>query len=103
MDVITEKEKKELLKASELTAHYNEVVDRDSAYEMLAKKIEKVHEEQEKEEKKKAAAKKKSTSSRSSSTKSRFDQIIDKTTQRQIGREIARELTRGLLGVLGIK
>lgn len=101
MDVITAKEKKDLLKNSDLTKYYNEEIDRESAYEMLAEKIEKVHEEQEKAEKKKSSSKRKTSSSRT--TKSRFDTIIDKTTQRQIGREIARELTRGLLGVLGIK
>ena len=104
MDIITEKEKSDLLRASDLTAYYNEEIDRDSAYEMLSKKIEKVHEAQEKEEERQNKEKTKSTTSRRSQTrKSRFDRVIDKTTQRQIGRTVARELTRGLLGVLGIR
>ena len=105
MDVISDKEKKELLRDSDLTAYYNEEIDRESAYEMLSKKIEKVHEEQEKEEARQAKAKSSKSSSRrrSRTSKSGFDKVIDKTTQRQIGRTVARELTRGLLGVLGIR
>jgi len=35
--------------------------------------------------------------------KSTFEKIFTSTTTRQIGRTVARELTRGLLGVLGIR
>ena len=101
MDVISDKEKKELIRKSDLAAYYNEDIDRESAYEILSKKIEKVHEEQEKEEKKS-----KSKTTRRKSTrkqKSQFDKIFNSTTTRQIGRTVARELTRGLLGVLGVR
>ncbi|MFK8162801.1 MAG: helicase HerA-like domain-containing protein, partial [Lewinella sp.] len=50
----------------------------------------------------KAKAKKTSTRSRRKE-KSMFEQIMSNTTTRQIGRTVAREFTRGLLGVLGIK
>ena len=111
MDVITEKEKKELLKNSLLVERYNQEVDRDSAYEMLNKKIDKVREAQEKEKEMKAKAKTSSSSSRSRSSSSRsrrsqkstLESIMSNTTTRQIGRTIARELTRGLLGILGIR
>ncbi len=103
MDVITAKEKKDVVRASDLAAYYNEEIDRDSAYEILSRKIEKVHEEQEKAEK--AAAKKKKSSRRTSSRKkkSNFDKFLNSTTTRQIGRTFTRELTRGLLGVLGVR
>ena len=35
--------------------------------------------------------------------KTQFDKILNSTTTRQIGRTVARELTRGLLGILGVK
>ncbi|MGB3468084.1 MAG: helicase HerA-like domain-containing protein, partial [Cyclobacteriaceae bacterium] len=108
MDVITEKEKKEILKGSELIKKYNEELDRESAYEMLNEKIDKAREaaerEKKAEEKAKAEAKTtRSTSRRRRPEKSAFESIMSNTTTRQIGRTIARELTRGLLGVLGIR
>ena len=35
--------------------------------------------------------------------KSTLEKVFSNTTTRQIGRTVARELTRGLLGVLGVK
>ncbi len=96
MDVITTQEKAELLKKSKIIKRYNEEVDRESAYEMLSKKIEKAT---------KAEKKKKSTTSKSRSTrkeKSTFEKVLNSTTTRQIGRTFAREVARGLLGVLGL-
>lgn len=106
MDVITDQEKKDLIRSSDLAAYYNEVIDRDSAYERLSEKIEKAHALQEKEEKAKAKEKETTSTRRTSSTrkqKSTFDKILNSTTTRQIGRTFTRELTRGLLGVLGVK
>lgn len=106
MDVITDDEKKQLLSDSRLTSFYNEHMDRESAYEMLSKKLEKVHAEQEKEQQAKAerpkSAETRTTASRRKE-KSQFEKIINSTTTRQIGRTVAREITRGLLGVLGVK
>ena len=39
---------------------------------------------------------------KSSKEKTTVEKIVGSTTGRQIGRTVARELTRGLLGVLGI-
>jgi DNA helicase HerA-like ATPase len=105
MDVIDENEKKELLRASTLTSYYNEVIDRESAYEMLSKKIDKIEEAQAKEEAREAKEKVRPTTTRTTTRaqKSPFDKIFNSTTTRQIGRTVARELTRGLLGVLGVK
>lgn len=109
MDVITDQEKKELLKNSVLVERYNQEIDRESAYEMLNSKIDQARAVQEKEEEMKEKAKVSSSRSRSTSSRSRRSQkstlenIMSNTTTRQIGRTIARELTRGLLGILGIK
>ena len=103
MDIISDQEKEELLSDSKLIKKYNKEIDRNSAYEMLNKKIDKIRELQEKEEAAKAAAKKsssRSSSSRRRSQKSTLEQIMSNTTTRQIARTVFRELTRGLLGIL---
>ena len=101
MDVLTDKEIKNLVENSPLVEKYNENVDRESAYEMLTAKLEAAatdeHEAEMDDQKEKA---RKSTSRRAE--KSTLDKVINSTTTRQIGRTVARELTRGLLGVLGI-
>jgi DNA helicase HerA-like ATPase len=91
MDVISDEEKEEVMAKSKLMKQYDKVVDRESAYEILNKKIEAAAEIAEKEEEEKA-----STSSKKRSSKKK--PLIDSTTKRMI----MRELTRGILGVLGI-
>jgi DNA helicase HerA-like ATPase len=104
MDVLTEGEIKGILKKSRIIDKYNEVIDRESAYEILSEKIEEAQEEENQERLKREKAKaKKSTSRRRSTEKSMLEKVMTSTTTRQIGRTVARELTRGLLGALGIK
>ncbi len=100
MDVLKKKEIKEIIANSSLIHKYEEEIDRESAYEILGGKIE---EAQERAEEEKAAKKKKKTTRRRKSEKSILEKVVNNTTTRQIGRTVARELTRGLLGVLGIK
>ena len=101
MDVLTEMEISGILGKSKLVKKYNEEIDRESAYEILNEKIEAFQKEEHQEELKKQ--KKKASKSRGRKEKSTFEKIVNNTTTRQIGRTVARELTRGLLGVLGIK
>jgi DNA helicase HerA-like ATPase len=98
MDVLTPSEIDQILSRSALVRKYNQEVDRDSAYEMLNEKIQEAQEKasQEVPEEKPGG----STSRRQE--KGVFEQVINSPTTRQIGRAVARELTRGLLGVLGI-
>ncbi len=80
---------KQLASQSQLSSHYNQTIDRKSAYEILNTKIaaEQVD--------KKTAAKK-------SEKKEDWVTSLSKNTMaRQMGRTLVRELTRGLLGVLG--
>lgn len=101
MDVLTKAEINDILDSSSLIAKYNEDIDRESAYEILSGKIEDAQSVEARgrlEEQNKMARK---TSTRSE--KSAFEKVVNSTTTRQIGRTVARELTRGLLGVLGIK
>jgi DNA helicase HerA-like ATPase len=100
MDVLTNDEINTLLLDSNIILKYTESIDRESAYEILGEKIEEAQEAERQEELKKQQEKASRTSSRED--KSTFEQVFESTTTRQIGRTVARELTRGLLGVLGI-
>lgn len=105
MDILTKTEIKDLVKNSPLVRKYNEDIDRESAYEILEKKMqaaEKAEHKAEMEEQKQKASRSGGSRSRRKE-KSMFEEFMSNTTTRQIGRTVARELTRGLLGILGIK
>lgn len=96
MDVLTPEEVNTLISQSHLTAKYSEAIDRESAYEILNAKIEDARLDSHREviqEQHTRARKEKTT----------MEKVLGSTTTRQIGRTVARELTRGLLGVLGVK
>ena len=88
MDVLTAKELKEVIDSSKLVEKYNEVIDRESAYEMLNGKIEKAEKEAEKE-KAKPAAKSRKTSSRKSTRQNPVVKVLTSAT-----------FIRGVLGIL---
>ncbi|GFD79262.1 ATPase [Tenacibaculum sp. KUL118] len=67
MDVLTDKEIKQVLDNSRLIPKYNDTIDRESAYEMLNEKIEKVNKEKTEEARKEEEEK----TRRKSSTRSR--------------------------------
>lgn len=101
MDVLTDREINQIIDDSEIIDKYNKVIDRDSAYEILSEKIKDAQEEERQAEIRKQRDKARGTSSRRRE-KSTMEKILSNPTTRQIGRTVARELTRGLLGVLGI-
>ncbi|MFT5018072.1 MAG: DNA helicase HerA-like ATPase [Neolewinella sp.] len=104
MDILTTSEIKDIVNHSPLVRKYNREIDRDSAYEMLKKKMEAAAKAEHKAEMGKQQEKARGTSTRRRrAEKSTLEKIMSNTTTRQIGRTIARELARGLLGVLGIK
>ncbi|MDB2606684.1 DUF853 domain-containing protein [Zobellia sp.] len=86
MDVLTDGELKSLISDSDLVKKYGEVIDRESAYEILNEKIEKAEKEAEKE---KAKPK---TTTRRKSTSTRQNPIIKVLT--------SATFIRGVLGVL---
>lgn len=91
MDIITEEEKDRLIRSSRLAEKYEEVIDRDSAYEMLTSKLEeasKAEEEEKSEETKPTGRQEKST--------------IEKIASHSLTRTVIREIARGILGVLGL-
>jgi uncharacterized protein len=102
MDVLTDAEIDGIVYRSKLVRKYNEVIDRESAYEILNEKLEEARTEEHQEELRKQKEAASSTTSRRQE-KSTFEKVVSSPTTRQIGNTIARELTRGLLGVLGIK
>ena len=98
MDVLTQKELDTINKNSELVTKYSEVVDRDSAYELLNKKIDKANKDEAKE---KAKAERKKASAPASSRRS-----SKKTTQSATSKALVKVLTsatviRGVFGILG--
>lgn len=96
MDILTSSEIDDLVYKSMLVKKYNEEIDRESAYEILNKKMELLDQENESESAQQEA------SARKGKEKSVVGEILDSTVTRQIGRTVAREVTRGLLGILGI-
>ncbi|NLP58473.1 helicase HerA-like domain-containing protein [Lutibacter sp. B1] len=89
MDVLTENELKQVIDNSRLYYKYNELVDRESAYEILSEKIENINEKEEVEKKKKEAIKsQKSTRSRST----RMNPVLKVVT--------SATFIRGVLGIL---
>jgi DNA helicase HerA-like ATPase len=95
MDVLTETEINNSIAKSKLAKKYNEVIDRESAYEILNKKIEEAQEIAAKEEAKKEKEKeaKKSSSSRSSSTSNTITKGVVKVLT-------SATFIRGAMGVL---
>ena len=96
MDILSPLEISGLVAQSRLSPKYNAVLDRESAFELLEKrmKAEVEEEQEEKADKPKKPAK---------PEPSMIEDISKNTMVRQVGRTVVRELTRGLLGVLGIK
>ena len=97
MDILAPGEIDELLAKSMLAKKYNEIIDRESAYEILNRKIEQVNQDKETE-----IEARQESSDRKGKEKSVVGEILGSTVTRQIGRTVAREVTRGLLGILGI-
>ncbi|MDN5200934.1 DUF853 family protein [Fulvivirgaceae bacterium BMA10] len=107
MDIITNNELKEILENSEILEEYNEEIDRESAYEILNEKIEEYAERgaddrlEERPQRSRSHRTRRSRSTRAEPTL--VEQLSKNTMVRQLGRTIMREVTRGLLGAMGVK
>lgn len=97
MDVITEDELNRVVRSSQIAAHYEKDLDRESAYEIITKKLEAAHSKSEEE-----AAKKEEEKEQEKPRGREEKSAIEKAINSSVGRTVVRELTRGLLGVLGI-
>lgn len=104
MDILSKQEINNVLSNSTLIDKYDEEIDRESAYEILSGKMEEAEERREEMQRQKELGRQhggqRSSRRREKST---LEKVMNNTTTRQIGRTVARELTRGLLGVLGVK
>jgi DNA helicase HerA-like ATPase len=92
MDVVTEDERREVIRRSQLYTKYSQAVDRESAYEILGRKIEQAEAVAEKEQKGTPRGSRRS----SGGVLGRSGTSVVK----DMGRTLVRELTRGLLGIL---
>ena len=99
MDILNEMEIDSLVGKSTLTQKYNQIIDRESAYEILTNKLNAAHEIAEQGIKNSENG---TETTNVKEEKSTVEKVLTSTTARQVGRTVARELTRGLLGVLGI-
>lgn len=99
MDVLSPGEIDELVNKSTLVRKYNETIDRESAYEILTNKLKEARVISEQGELNQEQT---NQSGHEKQEKSTVEKVLTSTTARQVGRTVARELTRGLLGVLGI-
>ncbi|MBK8366487.1 MAG: DUF853 family protein [Bacteroidetes bacterium] len=97
--VLISDEIQQIVSASSIAPRYNEVIDRESAFEILNAKLKAAEEEDastdstpENKTKKKSAKEEKST----------IEKISENTMVRQVGRTVMKEVARGLLGVLGL-
>jgi uncharacterized protein len=92
MDVLSQTEIDELISKSKIAAEYNEVIDNESAYEILNKKLA-AAEEAAAEQKEEAKPAKKEAKEKS---------FMDSTVVKQVGRTAASIITRSLLGAIGL-
>ncbi|BDD01810.1 helicase HerA-like domain-containing protein [Persicobacter psychrovividus] len=99
MGTLTTQELDQLVETSEIYGQYKDPVDRESAYEMLIKKIDGAEES---EESPKTEAPK-DQSARPKKEKSMMETLSNNTFVRQLGRTVVREISRGLLGALGLR
>lgn len=97
MDILSDIEIDALVDKSRLAKKYDEVVDSESAYEILNAKLEEAaqktaEEKQAKEESKPSRRQEKST----------VEKVLDNSVTRQIARTATSAIARGLLGALGL-
>lgn len=92
MDILTPAEIENVISSSALVKKYNETIDRDSAFEMLSKKIE-TH---------LSTPPAGGEGSKQKEEPGMLEQAVNSTAGKQIMRTVTRELTRGLLGALGL-
>ncbi len=99
MDVLSKGEIDDILKQSKIIKKYNEEIDRESAYEVLGEKIEISQGKEHQEELKKQQAKAEKATSKKRAEKSTMEKVAGSS----VGKTVIREVTRGILGALGIR
>lgn len=99
MDILAQSEIDAVIKSSHIVKKYDQVIDSKSAYELLTERLEKAggkeHQEEMKSQRKSAQKEVKESTM--------FEDMSKNTMVRQMGNTLLREVTRGLLGMLGVK
>ncbi|HRG42241.1 MAG TPA: DUF853 family protein, partial [Saprospiraceae bacterium] len=99
MDVLTQSEINQIMGKSRIKAKYDEVINRESAYEILTGKIETAQSEEVQRKLQEQQQEVPTTRASGRPEKSTFEKVMDSQVTKQIGRTVAQTLTRGLLGV----
>ena len=100
MDILDKEEIKALNKRSKLVDKYNEDIDRESAYEILNQKFVEAQAEAKEEEQE---AQNQSKRKKDDDDDSFLESMSKNPMARQLSNTLLREVTRGLLGVLGLR
>ena len=93
--VLTPDEIQQTVQASAIAQKYNEVLDRESAFEILTAKLNSAEDLEE-------VPKKSNSKTSTKEEKSTIEKLSENTMVRQVGRTVMKEVARGLLGVLGL-
>jgi hypothetical protein len=103
MDILSQDEIDDLVRNSELVNKYNQDFDRQSAYEIITQKLERASEMEFRRERDAEHDRARKTLGRQKEKPSVVEKLSKNTMVRQLGRTVMRELTRGILGTLGVK
>lgn len=97
MDILSDSEIDDIVNRSRLASKYNQVIDAESAYEILNAKLEAAAESVNT-----AASETPKRERAPKHEKSTLEKVLNNSTTRQIARTATSTLIRGLLGVLGL-
>lgn len=100
MGAITKTERREVMRYSDMADKYDETIDRESAYEILAERAEQRAEEEEKARAREEREKTRSSSRRRTTRRRSNRQTVSEAAFKTAARTLARELVRGVLGSL---
>lgn len=96
MDILSDDEINQLVSKSKIIGKYNQVIDSESAYEILNAKLQQAAQKNEEF----IAAQQETKSNKNE--KSTLEQILSSPVTKQVGRTAAQIITRSLLGALGL-
>jgi len=99
MDVLDQKEIDAINKASQMVKKYDEIIDSESAYELLTERLERAGDRDHQE----AMKSQQKSTKKVVEQKSLIEEMSKNTMVRQMGNTLLREVARGILGMLGVK
>jgi uncharacterized protein len=103
MDVLTDYEIGQILKSSNLSKKYNVEIDRESAYEILQEKIASTNQREESHVEDSDSNRRANNYERPTARRRVEPSNFEKIMKSPVTRSIATEITRGILGVLGLR